>query len=63
MQGRQRGFTLLELMVVLMVIGLLLSMVNLASSDNAAQSDTEDFGRQLQAAFTQYRQEAVFQNL
>ena len=45
MQGRQRGFTLLELMVVLMVIGLLLSMVNLASSDNAAQSDTEDFGR------------------
>ncbi len=63
MLRRQRGFTLLELMVVLMVVGLLLSMVNLASSDNAAQSDTEEFGKQLQAAFTQYRQEAVFQNL
>lgn len=63
MNHRQRGFTLLELMVVLMVVGLLLSMVNLATSDNAAQTDTEAFGKQLQAAVTQYRQEAVFQNL
>lgn len=60
---QQRGFTLLEIMVVLVVIGLLLSMVNLAASDRAAQSETEQFARRLQAAFAQYQEESVFQNI
>ena len=34
---RQRGFTLIEVMVVLMIVGILLSMVNLSASDRAAQ--------------------------
>ncbi len=60
---RSRGFTLLEVMVVLVIVGLLLSMVNLNSSDRAAQNETEQFARQLLGAFNQYRDEAVFQNI
>lgn len=60
---RQRGFTLLEIMVVLVVIGLLLSMVNLASSNRAVSSETEQLARKLQAAFGQYQEESVYQNI
>ena len=60
---KSRGFTLLEVMVVLVIIGLLLSMVNLSSSDRAAQNDTEQYARRILGAFSQYREEAVFQNL
>ncbi|MEC8523523.1 MAG: prepilin-type N-terminal cleavage/methylation domain-containing protein, partial [Pseudomonadota bacterium] len=38
---RQSGFTLVEIMVVLVIVGLLLSMVNLNFSDRAAQQEAE----------------------
>lgn len=60
---RQRGFTLVEVMVVLVIVGLLLSMVNLNFSDRAAQQETEQFAQKLDVAFNRYREEAVFQNL
>ncbi|WP_320819325.1 type II secretion system minor pseudopilin GspH [Thalassolituus sp.] len=61
-QQQQRGFTLLEVMVVLVIIGLLLSMVNLGGSGRQAQSETEQLARRFQGAFDMYREEAVFQN-
>ncbi|GAA6146301.1 type II secretion system minor pseudopilin GspH [Thalassolituus maritimus] len=60
---RQSGFTLVEIMVVLVIVGLLLSMVNLNFSDRAAQQETEQFAQKLDVAFNRYREEAVFQNL
>jgi len=63
MRQLQRGFTLLEIMVVLMIIGLLMSMVNLNFTDRAAQRETETLARQIEAAFNRYREEAVFQNI
>lgn len=62
-QQQQRGFTLLEVMVVLVIIGLLLSMVNLGGSGRQAQSETEQLARRFQGAFDMYREEAVFQNI
>jgi len=63
MSSLQRGFTLVEVMVVLVIVGLLLSMVNLNFSDRAAQQETEQFAQRLEVAFNRYREEAVFQNL
>ena len=60
---KQRGFTLVEVMVVLVIVGLLLSMVNLNFSDRAAQQEAEQFAQKLDVAFNRYREEAVFQNL
>jgi general secretion pathway protein H len=60
---RQRGFTLVEVMVVLMIVGILLSMVNLSASDRAAQDETKQLADRITVAFGQYREEAVFQNL
>ncbi|MDF1763180.1 MAG: hypothetical protein P1U57_07215, partial [Oleibacter sp.] len=40
-----------------------LSMVNLSEGDRAAQNATEEFANQIQGAFGQYREEAVFQNI
>lgn len=60
---RQRGFTLIEVMVVLMIVGLLLSMVNFTAGDRAAQNETTQFANRINVAFSQYREEAVFQNL
>lgn len=58
-----RGFTLLEVMVVLMIVGMLLSLVNLNFSDRAARQEAEQLAKRLTVAFNQYREEALFQNL
>jgi len=58
-----RAFTLLEVMVVLAIIGGLMAMVTLTSSDRQAQDETEEFARKLLAVFSTCRQESVFQNI
>ncbi|MAD44021.1 MAG: hypothetical protein CMI02_10645 [Oceanospirillaceae bacterium] len=58
-----RAFTLLEVMVVLAIIGGLMAMVTMTSSDRHAQDETEQFARRLTAVFSACRQESVFQNL
>lgn len=62
-QTASKGFTLLEVMVVLFVIGLITSLVTFNSSDRKAQDDTLKFGRQLAVAMNLYRDEAVYRNL
>lgn len=59
----QQGFTLLEVMVVLAIIGGLLAMATLSSGDRQAQDETTQFARHLSTLFSAYRQEAVFQNI
>jgi len=58
-----RAFTLLEVLVVLAIIGGLMAVVTISSSDRQAQDQTEQFARQLMALFGACRQEAVFQNM
>ncbi len=59
----QQGFTLLEVMVVLAIIGGLLAMATLSSGDRQAQDETTQFAHHLSNLFSAYRQEAVFQNI
>ena len=58
-----RGFTLLEVMVVLFVIGMLVGMVSLNFTENRAQEDTRRFVNNLQVLMNMYREEAVYRNM
>lgn len=58
-----RGFTLLEVMVVLAIIGALLSMVTLSGGDRQAEDQVTRTGEQIRALFMAYQQEASFQNI
>lgn len=61
-QKIQGGFTLLEVLVVLFIIGALLSLVGLNSSDRQALDQTEQFAEALVVQMNQYREEAVYSN-
>ena len=58
-----RGFTLLEVMVVLFVIGMLVGMANLNFTEDKVKDDTRRFVNQLQVLMNLYREEAVYRNL
>ncbi|GGY41556.1 hypothetical protein GCM10011297_13190 [Bacterioplanes sanyensis] len=60
---RQRGVTLLEILVVLTLIGGLMGIVMLNTGNDQARKDTKQFAQQLQLWLGALRQEAVFQNL
>lgn len=57
------GFTLLEVMMVLAIIGGLLAMVSLTGDDRKAEDETTRLAQRIATLFMAYRQEAVFQNL
>lgn len=55
----QRGFTLLEVMVVMLIIGLLLGFMTLSISTGGAARQAEEEARRLAALIDLARQEAV----
>ncbi len=57
------GFTLLEVMVVLFIIGLLVGLSNLNFTENQLQNDTRRFANRLALLMNMYREEAVYRNL
>lgn len=59
----QSGFTLLEIMVVLTIIGLMLGMATLSSGGNEQKQEAQQQAFRLIAQLDAYRNEAVFQNI
>ncbi len=60
---RQQGFTLIEVMVVLTIIGLMLSMATLSTGGNEQKQETRQEALRFIALLDAYRNEAVFQNI
>lgn len=59
----QKGFTLLEVMVVLTIIGLMLGMATLSSGGNEQKQEAQQQALRIIAQLDAYRNEAVFQNI
>jgi general secretion pathway protein H len=57
------GFTLLEIMVVLTIIGLMLGMATLSGGGNEQKQEAKQQAFRLIAQLNSYRDEAVFQNI
>jgi general secretion pathway protein H len=57
------GFTLLEIMVVLTIIGLMLGMAALSGGGNEQKQEAQQQAFRLIAQLNSYRDEAVFQNI
>lgn len=60
MRLQQRGFTLLEIMVVLVIVGIVIGLAGLALDRNPAQRLDRE-GRRLQAMLSEASDEAVMQ--
>lgn len=57
------GFTLLEIMVVLTIIGLMLGMATLSGGGNEQKHEARQQALKFVAQLSAYRDEAVFQNI
>lgn len=57
------GFTLLEIMVVLTIIGLMLGMATLSGGGNEQKQEAKQQALRFVAQLNAYRDEAVFQNI
>lgn len=60
---RQAGFTLIELMVVMVIVGLLVGMVSLVATGNRDKRELENEARRLMAILQMAADEAVLQNV
>lgn len=63
MKTLARGFTLLEVLVVLAIIAGLMAMVSLSGSDRHSEDETQRAAQHMTTLFNAYRNEAVFQNV
>lgn len=62
-QTRLKGFTILELMVVLAIIGVLMSMATLSVNQRESLEESQEFAQTLTLYMNALRDEASFQNL
>lgn len=60
---RQLGFTLLEVMVVLAIMGLMLGIATLSTGGNDRKQEAQQEAFRFIAQLDAYRNEAVFQNI
>lgn len=60
---KQQGFTLLEVMVVLTIIGLMLGIATLSTGGNEQKQEAQQQALRFIAQLDAYRNEAVFQNI
>lgn len=60
---QQTGFTLLEVMVVLTIIGLMLGIATLSTGGNEQKQEAQQQAMRFIAQLDAYRNEAVFQNI
>lgn len=58
----QAGFTLLEVMVVLVIIALMISMVGLAPGGNEQENEAELLALKMKSQLQAFRDDAVFYN-
>jgi general secretion pathway protein H len=61
--SKQQAFTLIEVMVVLVIIGLMLGMATLSTGGNEQKHEAQQQALRFIAQLDAYRNEAVFQNL
>jgi len=62
-QMKQQGFTLLEVMVVLTIIGLMLGLATFSTGGNEQKQEAQQQALRFIAQLDAYRNEAVFQNI
>lgn len=63
MRQRERGFTLIEIMVVMVIVGVMVGMITLVASGNRDKRELENEARRLIAVLQMAADEAVMQNV